>query len=205
MPPNVNNNPPNMPGRFIVGLPHHDYLDLICLIILAFIGIIIKISFGGQSTPSENTGHASSTIWGYGLTAISLSILVFMGLHLSTNANANGSLRMIMYILPIALTLVIILYTIYLNFLYFARINSNKVSAEYNTYSGMSVFLIIVQLLCIARYLYSNLTKSPAGQIPATSITTMDLYRSATYFLCTINFIFLLMMHINLEAFSTDG
>jgi hypothetical protein len=110
-----------------------------------------------------------------------------------------------MYILPIALTLVIILYTIYLNFLYFARINSNKVSDEYNTYSGMSVFLIIVQLLCIARYLYSNLTKSPPSQIPATSITTMDLYRSATYFLCTINFIFLLMMHINLEAFSTDG
>ena len=204
----------NNQGIFGFGLSEKNYLELLTIVFLACAGIIIKLCFSENFSDSGNMGPASSTIWGYGLTAIALSIMAFMGIYISNkifdnaNTNANGNsnsnlssfLKIMLNILPIVLTLFTIIYIIYLNFSFFTRINSNKVTREYYTYSYISSFLLIIQIILISMYLFRSINKS---QEPGETIK-IELMKSATYVLSAINFIFLFMIHINLAVFSTD-
>ena len=131
-------------GIFGYGLSHNDNLDLLNIVILACVGIIIKLFFSENYSKLGNMGPASSTIWGYGLTAIALSIMVFIGIYTSKkqlfeSSVSSNNLLAIMFgnVFPIILTLFVIMYTIYLNFSYFTRINSDKVTRDYHTYSFM--------------------------------------------------------------------
>ena len=192
-------------GIFGYGLSHNDNLDLLNIVILACVGIIIKLFFSENYSKLGNMGPASSTIWGYGLTAIALSIMVFIGIYTSNKqlfdnpVGSNNNLLAIMFgnVFPIILTLFVIMYTIYLNFSYFTRINSDKVTRDYHTYSFMSSFLIIVQIILISTYLYHYLSDH-------TDSAKAELARNITYILCVVNFIFILMIHISLAFFSTD-
>ena len=155
-------------------------------------------------------GPASSTIWGYGLTAIALSIMVFMGIYTSKkifevekNITRDANLVGISLLntLPIILTLFVIMYTIFLNFSYFTRINTDKVTRDYHTYSFMSSFLIIVQIILISTYLFNNILNDNNRPDIANKI---ELSKNITYVLCVVNFIFIFMIHISLAFFSTD-
>jgi phosphatidylglycerophosphate synthase len=155
-------------------------------------------------------GPASSTIWGYGLTAIALSIMVFMGVNMSNKIfkaekeitkDASFIGISLLNTLPIVLTLFVIMYTIFLNFSYFTRINTDKVTRDYHTYSFMSSFLIIVQIILISTYLFNNILKSNTDSKIANKI---ELSKNITYVLCVVNFIFVFMIHISLAFFSTD-
>jgi hypothetical protein len=196
-------------GIFGFGLSHNDHLDLLNIVVLACIGIIIKLFFSENYTRLGNMGPASSTIWGYGLTAIALSIMVFMGIYVSKKifnkpvaGEQNNLVGIILVnVLPIILTLFVIMYTIYLNFSYFTRINSDKVTRDYHTYSFMSSFLIIVQIILISTYLFNYILNNNTNPEVAKKI---ELSKSITYVLCVVNFIFILMIHISLAFFSTD-
>jgi hypothetical protein len=87
-----------------------------------------------------------------------------------------------------------------LNFSFFTRINSNKVTREYHTYSYISSTFLIVQIILISLYLFNSIDEKNMQAYP----TTIELYKSGTYILCAVNFIFILMIHINLAVFSTD-
>ena len=193
-------------GIFGYGLSHNDNLDLLNIVILACVGVIIKLFFSENYSKLGNMGPASSTIWGYGLTAIALSIMVFIGIYSSkiqlfdkSVSGKDNNLLEIMFVnvLPIILTLFVIIYTIYLNFSYYTRINSDKVTRDYHTYSFMSSFLIIVQIILISKYLYHYLSESK-------DLPKAELAKNITYILCVVNFIFILMIHISLAFFSTD-
>jgi hypothetical protein len=197
-------------GIFGFGLSHNNHLDLLNIVVLACIGIIIKLFFSENYTRLGNMGPASSTIWGYGLTAIALSIMVFMGIYTSkkifeveknTTKDANLVGISLLNTLPIVLTLFVIMYTIFLNFSYFTRINTDKVTRDYHTYSFMSSFLIIVQIILISTYLFNNILKSNTDSKIANKI---ELSKNITYVLCVVNFIFVFMIHISLAFFSTD-
>jgi len=197
-------------GIFGFGLSHNNHLDLLNIVVLACIGIIIKLFFSENYTRLGNMGPASSTIWGYGLTAIALSIMVFMGIYTSkkifeveknTTKDANLVGISLLNTLPIILTLFVIMYTIFLNFSYFTRINTDKVTRDYHTYSFMSSFLIIVQIILISTYLFNNILKSNTDSKIANKI---ELSKNITYVLCVVNFIFVFMIHISLAFFSTD-
>lgn len=196
-------------GIFGFGLSHNDHLDLLNIVVLACIGIIIKLFFSENYTRLGNMGPASSTIWGYGLTAIALSIMVFMGIYVSKKifnkpvaGEQNNLVGIILVnVLPIILTLFVIMYTIYLNFSYFTRINSDKVTRDYHTYSFMSSFLIIVQIILISTYLFNYILNNNTNP---EVIKKIELSKSITYVLCVVNFIFILMIHISLAFFSTD-
>lgn len=196
----------NTQGIFGYGLSHNDNLDLLNIVILACVGVIIKLFFSENYSRLGNMGPASSTIWGYGLTAIALSIMVFIGIYSSkiplfdkSVSGKDNNLLEIMFgnVLPIILTLFVIIYTIYLNFSYYTRINSDKVTRDYHTYSFMSSFLIIVQIILISKYLYHYLSESE-------DLSKAELAKNITYILCVVNFIFILMIHISLAFFSTD-
>jgi hypothetical protein len=200
-------------GIFGFGLSHNNHLDLLNIVVLACIGIIIKLFFSENYTKLGNMGPASSTIWGYGLTAIALSIMVFMGVNMSnkifkaekeTTKNASFIGISLLNTLPIVLTLFVIMYTIFLNFSYFTRINTDKVTRDYHTYSFMSSFLIIVQIILISTYLFNNILNDNETKKRPDIANKIELSKNITYVLCVINFIFILMIHISLAFFSTD-
>jgi hypothetical protein len=183
-------------GKKAVGVSFNNNLELMCIIALAFAGIIIKLSFSEKPSSSGVSGPATCSIWGYGLTAIALSILVFMGINLTPGTSSK--MAMLKNILPIALTLFIVLYSILLNFSYFTRINKNAVSPDYRTYSYMSVTFIILQVIGISAYLYYLANK------PNENNTRVFLSKAGVSILGIINLVFVIMIHITLDAFSTD-
>ena len=120
-------------GIFGYGISHNNNLDLLNIVILACVGIIIKLFFSENYSRLGNMGPASATIWGYGLTAIALSIMVFMGIYVSNKifepgGKPNNFLQLMLgNVLPISLTLFVIIYTIYLNswFLFHYLVNKS--------------------------------------------------------------------------------
>ena len=87
--------------------------------------------------------------------------MIFMAIYLTTKKSQQRELLLdrdakdgsiFMYYLhilssgaiPVILTLGIVVYIISLNFIYFTRINSNKVSSSYAVYSFFSSLLIII-------------------------------------------------------------
>lgn len=202
----------NKEGIFGFGLSHNDNLDLLNIVVLACTGIIIKMFFQENYTKIGNVGPASTTIWGYGLTAIALLIMIFMSLYFIDNgkkSNKFGLLEnksdiftylklLVSDTLPIVITFGLIVYIITLNFIYFTRINSNKLTDSYHTYSLISSILLIIQLGLIFKFLYGYLDKNKR---PKDNI----LIKSASYILGVINFLFIFIIHILLAFFSTDG
>ena len=70
-------------GIFGFGFSNNTNLDMINLVVLAIAGIIVKMFFQENYTKLGTSGPASTTIWGYGLTAISLVLMVFMAIYLT--------------------------------------------------------------------------------------------------------------------------
>lgn len=200
----------NKQGIFGLGISHNNNLDFMMIVVLAGMGILIKMFFPERFSKLGNTGPATSTIWGYGLTAIAISIMLFMGIYVSKNIfETNGTFVSMLFsnVIPIFLTLIIIIYIIFLNFYYFKRINSNKVTPDYHTYSLMSSLLTIIQIGLVTVYLFFYLSKTDKQNNDANLIGNnfkIELSKNAVYILSLINFIFIMMMHISLEFFSTD-
>jgi len=204
-PPNNSSN--KVSNIFGIGITSNNNLDLLNLIVLACAGIVIKLFFSENYSQLGNIGPATTTIWGYGLTSIALTIMIFVAISF-TNKNKHdetlfgdkinffASLGMTM---PIILTLLVMIYIIYLNFLFFTRINTNKVTPDYHTYSFMSSTLLLLQILLISNYLFKILNKSSTKED-----LTLELTKMLTYVLAVVNMIFILMIHISLVFFSTD-
>jgi hypothetical protein len=193
-------------GIFGFGLSHNNNLDFMIIVVLAGMGIIIKLFFPEKFSRLGNTGPATSTIWGYGLSAIALSIMLFMGIYVSKNIfEKNGNFVEMLFsnVSPIFLTLLILIYAIFLNFQYFKRINSNRVTNEYHTYSFMSSVLTIIQIGLVSTYLFYYLSNTDKEGADFNNMK-IELSKNAVYILSIINFLFLMMINISLQFFSTD-
>lgn len=213
----------NREGVFGFGLSNNNNLDLLNLVVLACAGIIIKIFF--QANIDETAGHvgpASTTIWGYGMTAFALFIMTFMSYYMSDqndkfiekknkengisedNSFFTSLIKIIMGDgIPIFLTFCVLIYVIYINFVHFNRINKGAVSDSYYTYSFYSSLLIIIQITLIIKYMYNSLNYLNTKTNKDTKQTTM--IKSASYILVLINFVFVMIQDILLSFYSTDG
>ena len=202
----------NKQGVFGYGFSNNANLDFMNLVVLALAGIIIKLFFSDNYTKLGYDGPASTTIWGYGLTAISLFLMIFMGIYivnknkgfLEFNYEDNKSIFsyyidiLSQGVIPIIFTLALIIYIIVLNYIYFIRINSNNVAPSYHTYSLFSSLLIVLQIGMIIKYMHSSLiNKSQEKEV--------SILKGLSLILITINFIFVFILHVLLEFFSTDG
>jgi len=198
---------PDALNIFGIGISSNNNLDLLNLIVLACAGIMIKIFFKENYSKLGNIGPATTTIWGYGLTGLALSIMIFVAISYTninkddnslfgTKVNLYASLGMVT---PIVVTLLVIIYIIYLNIIFFTRINSNKVTPDYHTYSFMSSTLLLVQIVLISNYLLKTLKKTDPSDD-----TTIELTKMLTYILSVVNIVFIVMIHISLVFFSTD-
>ena len=193
---------------FGIGISSNNNLDLLNLIVLACAGIMIKIFFQENYSKLGNIGPATTTIWGYGLTSLALSIMIFVAISYTNRKggptgdlfgegiNFYSSLGMIT---PIVVTLLVIIYIIYLNIIFFTRINSNKVTPDYHTYSFMSSTLLLLQIVLISNYLLKTLKNNDTSED-----ITIELTKMLTYILSVVNIVFIVMIHISLVFFSTD-
>jgi hypothetical protein len=215
----------NRQGIFGMGFSLNNNLDLLNLVILAIAGIVIKIFFAEPVSNDGYTGPATTNIWGYGLTAVALFLMLFMSLYLTkaTNKppneqsnvsilfeNESSFMNIIRYLftnnsLPILLTLLVIIYIIYLNFTYFYRINQNNVTDSYSNYSFFSSLLLVVQIGIIIKYMFNLLDDKNRNLGVNGANTQNNLIKSLSVLIITINFTFVMILHILLAFFSTDG
>lgn len=206
-------------GIFGMGISTNYYLDLLNLSILALAGIMIIYFFQENYSLSGTTGPARTTIWGLGLTAFAIFFMVFISISKKFNPANDESSGLFSKIintllndsLPILILLMLLIYVIYLNFIYFKKINRNNVSNTYATFSLYSLIFFVIQIFISVKYLYNELqyrySKYPVNDAiyVRKSKETTSLIKNISLILGTINFLFIVIMHILLEFFSTDG
>lgn len=179
------------------------------LVVICIIGLVIKLFFGYSTTRDGDSGPASSTIWGYGISALAIFFMAFINYGLfskSTKIN-DSSLEFLGGFMhstvPAFLTLILLMYLIYLNFTYFKRINQGKVAQEYYDMSKMSTVLIFFQIFTMFKYINTmhNIKSTDDNDIADAAASE----GSIIYLLSLINIIFIIILNIILEYFSTDG
>jgi hypothetical protein len=187
--------------------------DITNMTLIAFAGIIIKIFLGGSFSVDGTSGPAGAAMWGYGLVAIAVLIIMFVMFGISQNMNKIQRLSALEYVkglfihgLPPMLLLCILIWLIFLNARYFKRINQDNVASEYYNYSSVSTVLVIIQLLVLLKYFRENYEIAIAkGDDNAVKAALTSKLASASYLITLGNFMLAAIQNIILEFFSTDG
>lgn len=182
------------------------YLEISNLFALVGLGILIKVIFYLQ-------GPASSTIWGYTLSAIALFLLIIIAIAFSETDKLdlpNMINRFWDFALPPFLLLILLCWTIALTISNFSKLQPENgqvfiLPSEYNMYSFISSFLIIVQTISLYKFFmdqYNLVYKNK--NVKLNQIQVID-NSTITYLLTLLNVVLLGMMQIVLEFFTTDG
>ena len=194
---------------------------------LCFLGLIIKLFFGQYSTSDGTNGPASSTMWGYGLIIICLVSYFLINFikdedrkHNDAPQTTDDSVEMVMVTatkifdflksfinyknntMAIMFMLFVTLWAFVINTIYYKRINQGLVADDYYFYSTMSTVLISIQLIILFRHMTAI-----AGGNPSDDAIQNDnaKYNGFGFLISIINLIFLGIINIILEYFSTDG
>ena len=162
-------------------------------------GIFIKLFLSGGDG-SVNNGEASSTIWGYGLTTVSLFTLMFIIISKSLNETNESTFTLIISRgFPILSLVIILIYIISINLNYFEVINQNFVPSEFNMYSIISSIMIIVQILILFQATRLLLQGESANK------NVLNRIINVTWIFSILNLILGVIMNIILKFFTTDG
>lgn len=187
--------------------------DINNLVLFAFVGIIIKLFLGSETTEDGSRGPASAAIWGYGVIAASVLGIMFITFALASQMSklSENSFDFVKYLLlhslPPILMLSVLVWLVSINSEYFKRINQGDVAKEYSTYSNLSTFMVIIQLGVLYKYLTDELLIGKGG--PTNKTMLIEALRSrlasVTYLLTLGNMMIASVMTIILRFFSTDG
>jgi len=173
---------------------------------LIFIGVIIKLYFGTDTTKTGTNGPASSSICGYGVMAIAVFILMFLNVSLavtiqSFDANTSDFVKqMLMYSSPSILTFMVLIAHIILNTNYYDEINKGEVPEEYNQFATLSTIMVIFQTIALTKYLHDYVDAKGDPQIAVS-----DSIIGVCAVLSMLNFIFVSIMNTIMTHFMTDG
>ena len=176
------------------------YLINIC-ILLAFVGIIIKMVFTSLSM-GDDQGPAFATMVGYIFTSIALFGLLMAVVSYYFKVKNTPSCSSLYPSFFQILALFIILFVIIRQSISFSKmINTYQVDPEYYIFSNYSGILIFFQIVLIYSYLQGNLNciSSTLGTLSKPSIGT--LYLSVVLFI--LNILTVGIMEVILRLFST--
>ena len=176
------------------------YLINIC-ILLAFVGIIIKMVFTSLSM-GDDQGPAFATLVGYIFTSIALFGLLMAVVSYYFKVKNTPSCSSLYPSFFQILALFIILFVIIRQSISFSKmINTYQVDPEYYKFSNYSGILIFFQLVLIYSYLQGNLNciSTTVGTLSKPSIGT--LYLSVVLFV--LNILTVGIMEVILRLFST--
>lgn len=194
---------------------------------LCFLGLMIKLFFGQYSTPDGTNGPASSTMWGYGLIIICLVSYFLINFIKDQDKKQNiapkeneGAVEMVIMTLTkmldflktfinyknnsmaIMFMLFVTIWAFVINSVYYTRINQGLVADDFYFYSTMSTVLISVQLILLFRHMTAIAGGNPNDE---TVQNNNVRYNGFGFLISIINLIFLGVINIILEYFSTDG
>ncbi len=200
-------------GRNAYGLFSNLKLEIYSLFSLAVLGLIFRVFFPQNNNMTGNEGPATSTIWGYGLSIVSLICILFITFGLakselmsSKNFDPNmkgGFLNNIKYILGagriFVIIIIVLVLILLLNYSYYEKINIGIIPASFNNFNYISNLIMIIQFMILFQYINLTMFKNDK-ETPITSII-----RATTYFLSITNIIFIVIMFILLKYYSTDG
>lgn len=190
--------------------------DVTTLLFLAVSGIIFKLFFSAAPSKLGEIGPASSVIWGYGLTAASLSGLLIVLYAISTRRVINmGLLANLKLILknsfPIVATLIVLAWIIVLFVTYSRTINQGVSAPQFNQFSLFSTILLCIQMAIVIKYILDKIgIKVGPSNISNPIFNKMhDIISGEMSNLITIitllNLIMVGMMQVVLQFFTTDG
>jgi hypothetical protein len=175
---------------------------------------IIKFIFNQKKSNDGIDGPANSTIWGYGVVALSLLGILYITFSLGSKAAMESSSFQLIKMLftssfPVLFLIGLLIWLIIMNVSYRTRINKGQVSNDYYKISFVSSILIILQIIIILKYVRDKVGMSKlSGENNVLSKILNELSsQMATfgYTIGTINYLIAGILQIILEYFSTDG
>tara|TARA_B110000967_G_scaffold190488_2_gene215251 strand:+ start:2848 stop:3447 length:600 start_codon:yes stop_codon:yes gene_type:complete len=175
---------------------------------LAIVALVVRMIFA-----EVGKDYATATVSTYGF-----SLLALMGILASSFAlNYKGDMKessytffkkMISHAIP-SLTLAIIIVAILVqNVVYFDKINEGKVAGEYFQFSGVSSFLILVQLGLVLKYMMDIMKGTSTNNNTDSSKLFSILANELFYIILIVTMLNLFMtgiLQVILQFFSTDG
>lgn len=180
---------------------------------VAFVGIIIKLFVGTDTSTDGMSGPASAAIWGYGIITLAILAILFVTFAMTSrmakinDMNTVSFLKiMFMHSVPSILMLGILSWLISINAIHYKQINEGKTAEEYDTYSSVSTWLVIAQVAVLIKLLIDELNINKSGVERAAIMQALQGKMASVSYLLTITNVFaLVIMTIILTYFSTDG
>jgi len=170
---------------------------------LCLLGVIVKVLFGGLSKE-----YATTTVYGYSFSLFALICLMVsnFALNYKKTPKASGLFAFAKSVLaqsfPSLLVGILLSITVYQNVAYYSQINSEKVPEEYFQFSGVSSFLIMVQIALVINYVV-NKAKGISAQ-ESTSFLFKQINSIVSVLFITTLFI-IGILEVILKFFTTDG
>ena len=187
--------------------------DVTNMMWVAFVGIVVKMFVGNDTSENGMSGPASAAVWGYGLVTLAVLAIMFITFAMSSRMETIEQLNtftfaklMFFHSLPSILMLGILSWLITINAIHYKQINKGTTAEEYDTYSSVSTWLVIAQLGVLIKLLMDELNISKGGLAGAAVMKALQGKMASVSFLLTITNVFVLViMTIILTYFSTDG
>ena len=200
-------------GKEAYGLFSNNKLEVYSLFALAVLGVFFRMFITQNNDMTGDQGPATSTLWGYGISSVSILCILFIIYGLSKkelmdskNLNSNikeGFFSNALYVLgdgnAFVIVLVLLTLILVLNYVYYQKINIGIVPGSFEQFNYVSNLFMIIQFLLLFQYINIRIFSIE----PNSSMT--GIITAATYFLSTINIIFVIIMYILLKYYSTDG
>lgn len=160
------------------------------MIILSVAGLLVKL-FMEKSKPAE------ASIWGYGVTAIAVLVMMVVTLANHTSLTAFKEVKTPISILALSIpsffTILLLIWLIMLNTSFAELIDSGKYSGEYKYFSIFETVMMIIQVIVV--FLIAS----------AEDVGKVRNYKTVIYITSVLNIVFIGMMNIILYFFTTDG
>jgi hypothetical protein len=169
--------------------------------VIAFVGLVIKLTFGTSPTENGTDGPASSTVYGYGIVAFAILSGIFLSFSLASNEKPSSESNevvaffklLIKHSLHPILLFIVLMWIISINVNYYTKINKGNVTKEFFQFSTLSNILIILQIIILFIFLNEK-TEGRKTQMA-----------QLLFILASFNLVFAAMMNIVVKYFSTDG
>lgn len=187
--------------------------DVTNMMWIAFVGIVVKMFVGNDTSENGMSGPASAAVWGYGLVTLAVLAIMFISFAMTSRMETIEQLNsitftklMFFHSIPSILMLGILSWLISINAIHYKQINKGDTSEEYDTYSSVSTWLVIAQIGVLIKLLMDELNISKGGlEKSAIMLALQGKMASVSYLLTIANIFVLVIMTIILTYFSTDG
>ena len=160
------------------------------MFIISFAGLLVKLIF-------EHTKPADASIWGYGISAAAILVIMVIILANQTALASLDNFKMAFSVfsisIPSFITILLLIWLVMINTSFSDIINAGQYSAKYNFVSILETIFMILQILMI--FLISKAVKP----------SDISNYKTGLYITTVFNVVFIGIMNIILYYFTTDG